>query len=117
MNAYAIPTVTSRRVQDPIAEYGEIIHWVRVSRDHPFKLARDVLDSQGGIQAGPLYYPPGVVAAARHLSDQEEAFLADAIGKLPHHVTERPQRFFAHVLGGVDAETVEIGVRDPEAVG
>src|SRR5262245_36165502 len=59
----AIPAVPGRRIQNPVAEYGEIIHWVGVSRDHAFELARDVLDSQGGIQAGPLYYPPGVVAA------------------------------------------------------
>ena len=31
-------------------------------------------------------------------------------------VAEGPQRLCAHVLGGVDAEAVEVGVGDPEAV-
>ena len=57
-----------------------------------------------------------MLTAARYLPDQKEAFLADALGELPDHVTERPQRLRPHVLGGVDAESIEIGVSDPEAV-
>src|SRR3954449_3027722 len=57
-----------------------------------------------------------MLPAAADLPDQEETLLTDALGELPDHVTERPQRLRAHVLGGVDAETVQIGVGDPEAV-
>ena len=47
---------------------------------------------------------------------RQKAFLADALGKLPDHVAECPQGLVSHVLGGVDAKTIDIGVGDPEAV-
>ena len=104
------------RVQDPVAEYGKIIRRVGVAGDHPLQLARHILDAQGCVQSGLLHHFPGVLAAARYFSDQKEAFLPDALGEFPDHITERPQRLRPHVLGGVDAESIEIGVSDPEAV-
>src|SRR5262245_61832989 len=55
-------------------------------------------------------------AATRHLPNEEEAFLADALGKLPDHVTKRPECLGPHVLGSVDAKPIEVGVGDPEAI-
>src|SRR5262249_50317947 len=78
----AVPAVPGRLLKDPVAEEGEIIRGVGVARDHPLQLAGDVLDPQGGVQAGLLHHFPGVLAAAAYLPDQEEALLAEALGEL-----------------------------------
>ena len=73
--------------------------------------------SERGVQPGllddlPRHHPP-----AANLAREEEALLADALGKLADRIAEGSQCLYAHVLGGVDAETVDIGKGDPEAIG
>src|SRR5207244_3103655 len=59
---------------------------------------------------------PGVFPAARYLPNEEEAFLADALGKLTDDIAKAPQCLRAHVLGRVDAEPIDIGISDPETI-
>ena len=101
----------------PVAEDGEVVDRVRLAGHHPLQLSGDVFDPQGRVQAGPLDHLPGEVARAGHFADQEEPLLPDALRELPDPVAERAKRIGVHVLGGVDAKAVEVGVGDPEAIG
>ena len=63
------------------------------------------------------HYLPRFLSAAADFPYQEESLLAKALSKFAHAITENTQSLNAHVLGGVDAEPVNVGVSNPEAIG
>ena len=58
----------------------------------------------------------GALPPAGDLADQVEIFLADALGELVDHGGEEARRARVHVLDGIDAEAVDVGIGDPELV-
>src|SRR5262249_52845212 len=67
----AVPAMAGL-VEDPVAEQREVVRGVALAGDHPLQLAGDIVDAQGRVQAGLLHDFPGILAAARYFSDQEE---------------------------------------------
>ena len=116
-HAVPVPAVQGLVVEHPVAEDREVVGRLAVAAGHPLELTWDVLDPERGVQPGFLDDLPCHYSTAANLAREEEAFLADALGKLADRIAEGSQRLYAHVFGGVDAEAVDIGIGDPEAIG
>src|SRR4051794_3561996 len=65
----AVPPVPAalRLVQDPVAEYGEVVDRVGLAGDHPLEPAGYVFDAQGGVEAGPFDDVPSDLPPPRYL--------------------------------------------------
>src|SRR5215469_13558413 len=104
-------------VQNPILEYGEVVLRVAQSANHAFEFARDVVNSQCSVQTGLLDNLPCLLSAATYFSYQQESLLANALGEFAHGIAERSQGLGAHVFGGVESKSVNVGISNPEAIG
>ena len=115
-HAVSIPAVQGLVVEHPVAKDREVVGRVTVTADHPLELTRDVLDPERGVQPSLRDNLPCQHSTATNLARQKEALLANGLGKLTDRIAKGSQRLYAHVFGCVNAETVDIGIGDPEAI-
>ena len=104
--------VHQRRIAEQVEEVnrlapalGQIVHAVG-----------DVVDAQRRVEPGQFQRVVGVVTSAGDLADQEEVFLAQALGEFLDDRREVARGAGLHVFYGVDAEAVNVGEADPELV-
>ena len=103
-------------VQFRISKEGEVLVGFQKAFDHRLQPARDIFDSERGIQPGRVHHRPCVAAAASHLPGKKETLLPKTLCELVNCGAENPCGLLAHVLNCVDAKTVYVGVCDPVRV-
>src|SRR5262249_17882126 len=115
--AVAVPAVQRLVVENPVAEQREVVRRLAIAARHPLEFARHALDPEGRVQAALRDDLPGVDPATADFTGEQETLFADALRELAARIAEGRQRLYAHVLGGIDAKSIQVGVRDPEAIG
>ena len=105
------------RDQQRVPEQSEIFTRVALAFDHILDLVGDVVDAKRGVEAGGFQRVERVAATAGDFADQREILFADGLRELVNTRGEKSRRAVFHMLDGIHAETVEVGIRDPVLIG